>query len=173
MSDLVGNHIVGFPTRLLKYRTRTEGELLQVNHNARKPVFGGFQPGPTQTRLCNHRRLIVQEKKKRLYYPCSEIKGADQLRSYYEADPRYAKIRFSHDEAHVANDTMYFAICINVKKTAFRYFSIFNAVEKRTCNLCKITLLTMVNYIRITFTILHFKPIEITNVFTFVNLLHA
>ena len=41
-----------------------------------------------------------------LYYPCSENKGADQLRGYSEADLRlvfsYAKIRFSHDGAHVA-----------------------------------------------------------------------
>ena len=37
-----------------------------------------------------------------LYYPCSENKGAD----YREADLRlfvaYAKVRFSHDAAHLA-----------------------------------------------------------------------
>ena len=43
-----------------------------------------------------------------LYYPCSENKGADQLRGYREADMRhiflvfaYAKSRFSHEAAHL------------------------------------------------------------------------
>ena len=40
-----------------------------------------------------------------MYYLCSENKGADQLRSYREADLRlvfaHAKSRFSHDEAHI------------------------------------------------------------------------
>ena len=50
-----------------------------------------------------------------LYYPCSENKGADQLRGYRQADLRlcfrtelicafvfaYAKSRFSHDEAQL------------------------------------------------------------------------
>ena len=40
-----------------------------------------------------------------MYYPCSENKGADQLRGYREADLRlvfaYAKSRFSHDAAHL------------------------------------------------------------------------
>ena len=44
-----------------------------------------------------------------LYYPCSENKGADQLRGYREreADLRlvfaYAKGRFSHDAAHLVD----------------------------------------------------------------------
>ena len=40
-----------------------------------------------------------------MYYPCSENKGADQLRSYYAADLplcfRICKSRFSHNEAHL------------------------------------------------------------------------
>ena len=40
-----------------------------------------------------------------LYYPCSENKGADQLRGYREADLRLCfricKKRFSHNEAHI------------------------------------------------------------------------
>ena len=40
-----------------------------------------------------------------MYYPCSENKGADQLRGYHEADLRlcfaYAKSQFSHDAAHI------------------------------------------------------------------------
>ena len=41
-----------------------------------------------------------------LYFPCSENKGADQLRGYREADLRlcfriYAKSRFSHDAAQI------------------------------------------------------------------------
>ena len=40
-----------------------------------------------------------------LSYPCSENKGADQLRGYREVDLRlcfriYTKIRFSHDAVH-------------------------------------------------------------------------
>ena len=45
---------------------------------------------------------------KGLYYPCSENKGADQLRGDREADLRlcyiYAKNRFSHDAAHIIPD---------------------------------------------------------------------
>ena len=41
------------------------------------------------------------------YYPCSENKGADQLRSYREADLclcfRICKSQFSHDKAQMAN----------------------------------------------------------------------
>ena len=40
-----------------------------------------------------------------MYYPCSENKGADQLRGYREADLRlcfaYAKSRLAHNEAHI------------------------------------------------------------------------
>ena len=40
-----------------------------------------------------------------MYYPCSENKGADQLRGQREADLvfvfAYAKSRFSHNEAHL------------------------------------------------------------------------
>ena len=40
-----------------------------------------------------------------LYYPCSENKGADQLRGYREADLRlcfaYAERWFSHNAAHI------------------------------------------------------------------------
>ena len=46
-----------------------------------------------------------------LYYPCSENKGADQLRDYREADLRlcfaYAKSRFSHTEAHIFAALLY------------------------------------------------------------------
>ena len=45
------------------------------------------------------------EKVEGLYYPCSENKGADQLRGYHEADLRLCfricKSRFSHNEAHL------------------------------------------------------------------------
>ena len=49
------------------------------------------------------------QKEEGLYYPCSENKGADQLRGYREADLRfvfaYAKIRFSHVAAHLLIDS--------------------------------------------------------------------
>ena len=41
-----------------------------------------------------------------MYYLCNENKGADQLRSYREADLvfvfAYSKSRFSHDVAHLS-----------------------------------------------------------------------
>ena len=36
-----------------------------------------------------------------MYYPCSENKGADQLRGYCVFVFEYAKSQFSHDEAHI------------------------------------------------------------------------
>ena len=50
-----------------------------------------FRPCPTQTGLYSHRRWLVAgnfglKKVEELFYPCSENKGADQLRSYCEAD---------------------------------------------------------------------------------------
>ena len=49
----------------------------------------GFRPGLTQTSLKIARSLKFQMKEEGLYYPCSENKGADQLRhSYREGDLR-------------------------------------------------------------------------------------
>ena len=64
----------------------------------------------------------------RLYYPCSENKDADQLRGYREADLRlcfriYAKIRFSHDAAHMEN-----ILFINAVKCIF-FFSYCGGVS--------------------------------------------
>ena len=58
----------------------------------RKPVFGVFdqvrhKPGRTATE--DGYRLEISDLGSRgLYYPCSENKGADQLRGYGEANPR-------------------------------------------------------------------------------------
>ena len=43
------------------------------------------------------------QKEEGLYYPCSENKGADQLRGYRKDDLRlaYAKNRFFHNEADI------------------------------------------------------------------------
>ena len=54
-------------------------------------------------------RIYIEE---RMYYPCSENKGADQLRGYRESDLPLCfrickKSRFSHNEAHI--------ICINLE----------------------------------------------------------
>ena len=80
----------------------------------RKPVLGG--PGPTRgTRSDTNRAVQPQKMARELkfqikieegsHYPCSENKGADQLRSYCAADLHLcfciAKSRFSHDEAHI------------------------------------------------------------------------
>ena len=43
-------------------------------------------------------RIKVEEE---LYYPSSENKGADQLRSYCEADFAYADCWFSHEAAQI------------------------------------------------------------------------
>ena len=52
-----------------------------------------FRTGLTQTGLYSHRSRLEAlnfgfKEKKELYYPCSENKGADQLRGYCEADLR-------------------------------------------------------------------------------------
>ena len=52
-----------------------------------------------------------------MYYPYSENKGADQLRSYCAADLRlvfaYSKIRFSNDEAHIMSLVSLPSLCSN------------------------------------------------------------
>ena len=60
-----------------------------------------FRPGPTQTGLYNHgdgQWLEILDLERTLYYPCSENKGADQLRSCSAPMflPKYANCSFSH-----------------------------------------------------------------------------
>ena len=94
MSDLVGNHIVGFPTRRLVceafslvviqnivfYQTsishlysRTSSVVIVsvVSSNSR----------PTTCR-CSPRHRRAEKGEVKLYYPCSENKGADQQCSF-------------------------------------------------------------------------------------------
>ena len=57
----------------------------------KKTSLPSFPPGPTQTRLCSYRNLIeswnlFKKEEVGLNYPCGKNKGADQLRSYCEAD---------------------------------------------------------------------------------------
>ena len=75
-----------------------------------KTSLRGFRPCPTQTGLYSHRRLkfriwVVEG----VYYPYSENKDADQLRSYCAADLRLCfrtcKNRFSHDTAHLQSQS--------------------------------------------------------------------
>ena len=64
-----------------------------MSHNTRKTGLRGFQPGGTQNQPVQSQKqarglkrwLYVEEE---LYYPRSEIKGADQLYSYCIADLR-------------------------------------------------------------------------------------
>ena len=81
MSRLVGKPTMWFPTR----------------SDINRPVQ--FQKKSRRLKF----RIYEEEK---LYYPSSENKGADQLRSYCEADLRLCfrigKIRFSHDAAHIS-----------------------------------------------------------------------
>ena len=63
---------------------------MELSLCVRKPTIG-VRPGPTQTGLYSHRRWLEAEKfwiwkVEKMYYLCSENKGADQLRSYCEAD---------------------------------------------------------------------------------------
>ena len=63
------------------------------------------KPGCTTTKIDGRGLKFQILEVEGLYYPCSENKGADQLRDYREADLRlcfaYAKCLFSHDAAHV------------------------------------------------------------------------
>ena len=63
----------------------------------RKPVFGvsdqvRHKPGCAITEMPKGLKFRIKEEEG-LYYPCSENKGADQLRGYREADLRLC---FSH-----------------------------------------------------------------------------
>ena len=58
----------------------------------RKPVFGGMTRSDTN-RAVQSQKMVRDlkfriEEVEGLYYPCSETKGADQLRGYREADLR-------------------------------------------------------------------------------------
>ena len=69
----------------------------------RKPVFGvsdqvRHKPGLTVTED-GYRLEISDLEVQGLYYPCSENKGADKLICVFVF--AYAKIRFSHDAAHI------------------------------------------------------------------------
>ena len=63
-----------------------------------------FLNGSDTNRAVQTRKMVRDWK---LYYPCSENKCADQLRSYCEADLRlsfaYADCLFSHAAAHILN----------------------------------------------------------------------
>ena len=74
-----------------------------VSRDARKLVFWVSDLSQKNAR-CLKFWIKVEEG---LYYPCSENKGADQLRSYCEADLClcfliYAKIWFSYGTVHVS-----------------------------------------------------------------------
>ena len=111
MSDLFGNHIVGFPTRRLIYQyvlyvsahwlavegiqKTTSGQGILALHMSRlvgKPTMwfpnrsDTNRPVQAQKRARSLKfRIKVEEE---LYYPSSENKGADQLRGHRKADLR-------------------------------------------------------------------------------------
>ena len=63
-------------------------ELILFEPPREKTSFRGFRLGATQNGLYSHEAgfwVLVEEE---LYYPSSESKSADQLRSYCEADLR-------------------------------------------------------------------------------------
>ena len=51
-----------------------------------KTGLRGFRPGPTKTGLYSHRRWLEASRVEKLYYLCSENKGADQLCGYRTTD---------------------------------------------------------------------------------------
>ena len=70
-----------------------------------------------------------------LYYPYSENKGADQLRSYFFVFA-YVKSRFSHNEAHINDDTgltvTYFTARSNLVVYVFEQLLQTNSIWKKT-----------------------------------------
>ena len=64
--------------------------LYHMSHLVKKNHKCGFRTGPTQTELYKHRRWLEAGnlQSRELSFPCSENEGADQLRSYCEADLR-------------------------------------------------------------------------------------
>ena len=75
-----------------------------------KTGLRGFRSWPTKNQAVQPQKMarglkFPIEVEEGYYYPFSENKGADQLRSNCTADLRlcfaYAESRFSHDEAHI------------------------------------------------------------------------
>ena len=97
MSDLFGNHIVGFPKRRLIYCFHSTA----FTPNEPRHEKTGLQGFPTRS---DTNRPVQLQKKARilkfwieveeeLYYSCSENKD-DHFRSYCEADLRYENCWF-------------------------------------------------------------------------------
>ena len=116
MSDLFGNHIVGFPTRRLiclitylslcfteRRKQKAQGSVLgnplrnvscheETNNvvSMRKPTM--WFPNRSDTNQAVQAQKMTRSLKfwikeeGRLFYPCSENKGPDQLPSYCEID---------------------------------------------------------------------------------------
>ena len=67
--------------------------LVTYEPQRQKTGLRGFRPGPTQNRAGQSLKMARDLKfriwkAEGLYYPCSENKGADQLRGHREADLR-------------------------------------------------------------------------------------
>ena len=84
--------------------TTLSGAVVHIEAASLENQQYGFRTGPTQTNLYSHKRWLEAGK---VHYPCCEHKGADQLRSYCEADKlicafvfAYADCWFSHEAAH-------------------------------------------------------------------------
>ena len=93
--------LVGFMVRRLTF---------QIRRDVRKSVFGvsdQVQRKPPSEKKATSLEFRTFEEEK-LYYPCSENKGADQLCSFCTADLRLCfrvgKIRVCHNVAHILYD---------------------------------------------------------------------
>ena len=111
MSDLFGNHIVGFPTRWLKFTVIATTLVCTVMHKEVMPLENqqcGFRSGPIQSKLYEHRRWLEAghfqfRKERNCKYLCSENEGTDQLggKLICTFAFAYAKSWFSHDADQV------------------------------------------------------------------------
>ena len=82
-------HILQFTFFHLHYHTKFNFKVIFLTNELHQQCC--FRTGLTQTKLYTHRRWLAGfkfqiEEEKGLYCLCIENKGADQLRSYCEAD---------------------------------------------------------------------------------------
>ena len=95
---------------MLPFLTKRCIIIVHLNRIVRKPTM--WLPNRSYTKRAVQAQKFVRgwnfwiQKIKEFYYPCSENKGAVQLRIYCAADLRffvfaYGKCRFSHDAARI------------------------------------------------------------------------
>ena len=106
-----------------------------LSHDVRKPVFGGFRPGPTQTGLYSHRRwLEAWNFELRKQRDCTiQVAKTKALISFAVTSKlicvfvfAYAKIRFSHVAAHFMAQNIYLFLVAIKSSTEFMIILFIN-----------------------------------------------